>query len=105
MLALIIKSLPNNINQKFIEKSKNKVQTENKSEVPTIKGIPNLEIFYFDKFELIDKELYSLIFKKNNIGIYGECYFVNGYLCIKMPTKINSNKSTMVIYALKCLLK
>ena len=94
MLALIIKNLPDNINQKFIEKSKNKVQTGNIPEAPKING--NLGIFYYDEFELIDNNLYSLIFKKNNIGIYGECYFVNGYLCIKMPTQINSKKSTQI---------
>ena len=96
MLALIIKNLPDNINQKFIEKSKNKVQIGNISEAPTVKGISNFDIFYYDEFELIDKELYSLIFKKNNIGIYGECYFVNDYICIKMPTQINKKKSTQI---------
>ena len=96
MLALMIKSLPNTINRKFIEKSKNKVQIGNIPEAPNIKAIPNLEIFYYDEFELIDKELYSLMFKKSNIGIYGECYFINGYICIKMPTQINSKKSTQI---------
>ena len=96
MLALIIKSLPININPKFNEKSKNKVQIGNISEAPTVKGISNFDIFYYDEFELIDKELYSLIFKKSNIGIYGECYFINDYLCIKMPSQINQKKSTQI---------
>ena len=96
MLTIIIKNLSNDINQKFNEKSKNKFQIGNIREEPLIKSILNPELFYYDEFELIDKELYSLIFKKNNIGIYGECYFINDCMCIKMPTQINQKKSTQI---------
>ena len=96
MLALIIKNLPNNINKKFNEKSNNIVQTGNTLEKPKINEISNLGIFYYDEFEIIDNNLYSSIFKKNNIGIYGVCYFVNGYICIKMPNQINSQKTTHI---------
>ena len=45
MLTLIAKNLPNDMNRKFIEKSKYKVQTENIPEEPTVKGIPSSELF------------------------------------------------------------
>ena len=96
IITLIIKSLPNNINKKFIEKSKNKVQFGNILKEPNLKGIPNTDLFYYDEFVLIDKELYSLIFKGNNIDIYGKCYFVNGYICIKMLKQQSQIKATQI---------
>ena len=71
-------------------------------EEPILKAIPNSEIFYYDEFELIDKELYSLIFNKKDLGIYEECYFINKYICIKMPNQLNKNRKTH-IYVFGCV--
>ena len=98
ILTLIIKNLPNNINQKFIEKSKYKPKIGNISEEPTIKGIPNSELFYYDEFELINEELYYLIFNKKDMGINGKCFFINDYVCVKMPKKINIKSNNIFIF-------
>ena len=97
IITIIIKNLPNNINMNFINKSKYKVPTGNILEEPNSKCVQNTELFYYDEFELIDRNLYSLIFKKSNIQIYGECYFSNGYICIKMPQPLNQKKTTSCI--------
>ena len=77
MMTLIIKNLPKEYNQKFIGKSQSKVQTT---------GI-----------ELIDKDLYTSLFKKNNLGNFCTCYFINNDICIKMPKSLNT-KSAIYIY-------
>ena len=96
ILTLIIKNLPNNINKIFINKSKNKIQIGNISQEPNINIVQNTGLFYYDNFELIDKEIYSLLFKKDKREIYGECYFINNYICIKMPKELNNNSLSVV---------
>ena len=98
MMTLIIKNLSNDLNTKFYEKSKFQVQTGNISEEPNIKKVQNANILYFDGFELIDKELYSLLFKRNNFfSLFGACYFINNSICIKMPQDLNK-ESNSVLY-------
>ena len=55
-------------------------------------------LLYYDDFELIDNELYSYIFKKTNMKIYGECYFSNNKICIKLPSTLNNKKSSSVLF-------
>ena len=96
MMTLIIKNLSKDYNQKFIDKSKNKFQINYITEEPDLKSIQNTEIFYCDDFELIDKELYALLFKKNNSGNFFKCYFINDNICIKMPKEFNKNQSSAI---------
>jgi len=98
MMTLIIKSLSNEFNKRFIENSKFKVDTRNISEEPNKK---KYNYNYYDGFELLDKELYTLLFKKNFNGIYRECYFVytknnKNEICIKMPHNLNTNTSSAI---------
>ena len=97
MMTLIIKNLSNDLNAKFYEKSKFQVQTGNISEEPNIKKVQNANILYFDGFELIDKELYSLLFKRNNFfSLFGACYFINNSICIKMPQDLNKESNSVI---------
>ena len=91
ILTLIIMNLPNDINKKFIETNKYPVQTISINEEPNLKAVHNTNLYYYDEFELIDKELYSSIFKKNNINVQGECYFINSNICIKLPNQLNND--------------
>ena len=56
-LTLIIKNLSKEYNQKFVNKSKSKLQTNGINEEPNLKEVQNSEIYYYDDFELIDKDL------------------------------------------------
>ena len=96
IMTLIIKSLPNDFNKKFFEKSKYNVQTGNIPEEPIIKNVQNTNLLYYNDFELIDKHLYYFLFKKNNLGLYGECYFKNNNICIKMPKDLNKKLNTEI---------
>ena len=96
MLTLIIKNLPNNLNQKFNDNYSHIIQTGNILEEPIKKYVQNSDLCYYDNFELIDKELYFQIFKKTNIDIYRESFFVNGYICVSMPSRINSKSSSSI---------
>ena len=97
MITLIIKNLSNNINMNFINKSKYKVPIRNTLEEPNPKCVQNQELFYYDEFELIEQNLYSKLFKDSKMQIYGECYFSNGYICIRMPSELNQKKSNSCI--------
>jgi hypothetical protein len=77
MMTLIIKNLREEYNQKFICKSKFKVDTNGINEEPDLMVVQNSEIYYFNDFELIDKDLYSSLFKKNNSGNFCSCYFLS----------------------------
>ena len=98
MMTLIIKNLPKEYNQNFIGKSKFKVDTNGINEDPDLKVVQNSEIYYNDDFELIDKDLYTSLFKKNNLGNFCTCYFINNDICIKMPTSLNKTKAAIYIY-------
>ena len=99
IITLIIKNLPNGFNKKFHEKSKFSVQIENIIEEPYIKNVENTNLFYYDDFELISSELYSLLFKKNNLGLNGKCYFINNDICIKTSKDLNNEyNSAIFIY-------
>ena len=95
-LTKIIKSLPNEINKNFIEKDKLTIHYENIQEEPLIKRVLYTNIYYYDDFEFIDKDIYFLLFNKNSFKIYQECYFMNKYICIKMPKKLNSDPSSVI---------
>ena len=96
-LTLIIKSLPQDYNKTFIEKSKNNNININSMEEPNIKFFQNNEIFYYDEFELIDKNLYKLLFNKNKGSIFIKCIFINQYIYIIIPKNLNKNKNKIII--------
>ena len=98
IMTLIIKNLPKEYNQIFIDKSKNKIKINYMNEEPDLKAVENVDIFYYDDFELIDKELYSLLFKKNNPGNFCTCYFINEDICIKMPKDFSKTNSAIYLY-------
>ena len=100
MLTLIIKSLPNNINKNIIDKNKLSNKYENIKKLPISKKVLNTNYYYYDDFELIDKELYSLlVLNKDNIELCQECFFINNHICIKLPKKLNQNtSSSLYIY-------
>ena len=102
MMTLIIKNLPTDFNKKFHDKSKFPVQTGNFTEEPNIKYVQNTNLLYYDDFELISSELYSLLFKKNNLALYGTCYFINNTICIKMSKDLNK-ESNSAIFIYGCL--
>ena len=95
----MVKNLPTDFNKKFHDKSKFPVQTGNFTEEPNIKIVQNSNLLYYDDFELISSELYSLLFKKNNLALYGTCYFINNTICIKMSKDLNKeSNSSIFIY-------
>ena len=63
-----------------------------------LKGVQNQKIYYYDDFELIDKDLYPSLLKKNNFGNYCSCNFINDDICIKMPICLNKTKQAIYIY-------
>ena len=63
LMTLIIKSLPNDLNKKFIEKSNFKIPGENIYEEPDFKNVKTINLLYYDDFEIINQELYSLLWK------------------------------------------
>ena len=79
-INLIIKNLPFDINKKFIEKSKIGFKPNYIKEEPKIKNLQNSEIFYYDEFELIDEELYDILFQPKEYLIYKTCYFINEFI-------------------------
>ncbi len=96
MMTLIIKNLSKDFNKKFHEKSRIPVQTGNITEEPNIKNVQNSNLLYYDDFELISSELYSLLFKKNNLALYGTCYFINNTICIKMSKDLNKESNSAI---------
>jgi len=68
-LTLMIKNAPFAFNKNFIQKSNIYVNTNNISEEPKINHFQNMEIFYYDEFELIDENIYKSLFKNNTEGI------------------------------------
>ena len=98
MMTLIIKKLQKKYNQIFINKSKYAVQANQIGEEPNLKSVQNTELLYYDDFELIDKELYTLLFKKSNSGNFCTCYFINDDICIKMPKVFGKTNSAFYVY-------
>ena len=79
-INLIIKNLPFDINKKFIEKSKKGFKDDYNKEEPKIKTVQNSEIFYYDEFELIDEELYNILFQPREHSTHKTCYFINEFI-------------------------
>ena len=95
-ITLIIKSFPLYINQNFNLKGKAKLNDI--QDIPKIIIDQNKIIYFYDEFELIDNEIYFLLFKNhNNNGIARECNFIDGYIYFKLPGNLNmANKSYII---------
>ena len=98
-INLIIKNLPFDINKKFKEKSKIGFKPNYIKEEPKIKHVQNSEIFYYDEFELIDEELYDILFQPKEYLIYKTCYFINEFIYLQIPQNLNiKSKYSFILF-------
>jgi ubiquitin C-terminal hydrolase len=96
MITLIIKQSPLYINQNF--NSKGKVNLNGLQDDPKLSIDPNKTLYFYDEFELIDYEMYLLLFKShNNNGISRECNFIDGYIYFKLPGNLNKTNNSYII--------
>ena len=93
----IIKNAPYEINQKLIEKNKIGFNNNYIKEEPKIKNVENSEISYYDEFEIIDAEIYNLLFKPKEDSACRICFFVNESIFLQIPQKLNIKSSSCFI--------
>ena len=94
-ISLIIKHLPEEINENYYKKKFNK-QIIEFEEIPNLIPFNNGNLFYYNNFELVDKSINDLLLGLNNdISLYEEkdnyleCIFIEKYILINI-SNVNS---------------
>ena len=92
-IYLIMKKLPNEINNKFKKKYPLNDLNDQTLEEVELKTISNTKIIYYDNFELVTDEVYNPLFKNKNKD-YLKKYYINfnstkKYLYFLIPEIIN----------------
>ena len=102
-IALIIKSLPSEINKKYNEKLNNyRLDDEFKREIPEIHLFKSLNINYFNNFEMINQYIYHSLFNNHKINNsksnknFVKCLFMNELILIKLPKEISHANECIV---------
>ena len=95
-ISIIIKNNLWDINQQFINQNYF-VNNTNIKEEPMIKQIEgNKKYQYYLSFELIEEELYEILFKNKKYSqkeSYRECFFENNYIYFTLPGNLCNNKN------------
>ena len=92
-ISIIIKNYLMNINQQFIFLPN---QVYNINEEPKIEEIKGNSYFYYNNFEIIEEDIYSILFNNNNYtdnANYRECYFENSYMYFSLSEYLCNNKN------------
>ena len=90
---LIIK----NLSTKKIN-NENQINTNNEEEEPKFEVLNNMNIMYYNEFELINENVYNLLFGniKNrnytNMNYFRKCYILKKYIFFQLPESINEKK-------------
>ena len=93
-ICIIIKNNLSEINKEFLKFSLQKNFKPNIREEPEICNFENNPIFYFNNFELIDEDIYEILFHNDNAQSenYRECFFENNYIYFTVPANFCNNK-------------
>ena len=99
IITKIIKNNFLNINQQFLKQSN---FNNNINEEPPIEPLQGSSYFYFKNFELIDLDIYQILFNSDEFAKNGnlrECFFENNYVYFSLPPHFcgNINKSNIEI--------
>ena len=92
-MSIIIKNYLMNINQQFNFLPN---QIYNINEEPKIEEIKGNSYFYYNNFEIIEEDIYSILFNNNNYtnsSNYRECYFENSYMYFSLSGYLCNNKN------------
>ena len=95
-ISIIIKNYLSDINQQFNSSIfQNDYKNNNINEEPEYQAIQGNSYFYYNNFELIDEDIYTIIFNNVNYsknGNYRECYFENSYMYFNLPGYLCNDK-------------
>ena len=92
-ISIIIKNYLMNINQQFNFLPN---QIYNINEEPKIEEIKGNSYFYYNNFEIIEEDIYSILFNNNNYtnsANYRGCYFENSYMYFSLSEYLCNNKN------------
>ena len=92
-ITIIIKNEFLDINKSFL--NQNNFKINNISEEPPIEQIQGNNYCYYKNFEVIDADIYQIIFNNDEYtktGNLRECFFENNYIYFRLPSHFSGNK-------------